>query len=101
MPHAALCSRKTNPISARNPAPASRPTPLPMTLAPLVTSALARAISPRTMPSRSWVASATSWPIVRSVPDVPVAMRVRLTVQVGPRHGPSTLTLPSAGRIGN
>jgi hypothetical protein len=30
------------------------------------------------------VASATSWPMVRSVPDVPVAMRVRLTVHVGP-----------------
>ena len=87
MPQAALCRRKTTPISARKAAPASRPAPLPSTLAPEVTSALASAISPRTMPSRSWVASATSWPMVRSVPDVPVAMRLRLTRARRPTAG--------------
>src|ERR687898_786942 len=90
MPHAALCRRNTTPMSARKAPPASRPAPLPATFAPEVTSALASAISPRTMPSRSWVASATSWPMVRSVPVVPVVMRLRLTRALSAHGGPST-----------
>ena len=41
MPQAAPWRMKTTPISARKAAPASRPAPLPSTLAPEVTSALA------------------------------------------------------------
>src|SRR5690349_1515934 len=48
------------------PAPANMPAPLPACLASAVISALARAISLRAMLDMSLVASATSWPSVRS-----------------------------------
>gem|GEM_PF-4149553 len=65
-PYAAAIISRISARNARTPAAANRPAPTPALLASAPISALASAISPRMMDEMSWVASATSWPRVRS-----------------------------------